>query len=109
MLSILQPAAKERCSRGGPKLKCCLEDQLLMTLEYLREYRTFFHLGKSYEMSESNCYKICCRIESELISHPHFHLPGKKDLLEKKGEEEVILIDVTESPVERPKKKRDKE
>ncbi len=31
---------------------------LLMVLEYLREYRTYFHIGQSYGMSESNCFKI---------------------------------------------------
>jgi len=36
-----------------------LEDRLLMTLEYLREYRTYFHLGQSYGLSESACYRSC--------------------------------------------------
>jgi hypothetical protein len=33
-----------------------------------------------------------------------FHLPGKKSLLLKENHFEVVLIDVPESPVERPKK-----
>jgi adenosylcobyric acid synthase len=36
-----------------------IEDKLLMTLEYLREYRTYFHLGHSYGLSESACYRAC--------------------------------------------------
>jgi hypothetical protein len=33
--------------------KVSLENRLLMTLEYLREYRTYFHISRSYGLSES--------------------------------------------------------
>lgn len=47
MVGILKSARKEKLSKGGrgPKLK--IEVILLMTLEYLREYRTYFHISKS--------------------------------------------------------------
>ncbi|MEY2856278.1 MAG: hypothetical protein RLZZ74_587, partial [Cyanobacteriota bacterium] len=35
-----------------------------------------------------------------------FALPGKKQLLKLSHELEVIVIDVTETPIERPKKNR---
>ncbi len=36
-----------------------------------------------------------------------FHLPGKKKLQPSETLIEVVLIDVTEQPIERPKKSRD--
>ncbi len=44
-------------------------------------------------------------IEDILIKSKVFSLPGKKALLKSDTEFEVILIDATESPIERPKKK----
>jgi hypothetical protein len=31
--------------------------QLLMMLEYWREYRTYFHIGQAYGLSESAAYR----------------------------------------------------
>ena len=76
---------------------------LLMTLEYLREYRTYFHISRSYGVSESTAYKTIKWVEDTLIKHPDFSLPGRKTLLEKNYD--TVLIDATESPIERPKKK----
>ena len=75
-----------------------------MALQYLREYRTYFHIGNSYGVSESACYRNIKWIEETLVKHPDFRLPGKKELIKSEDELEVILIDVTETPIERPKK-----
>lgn len=75
-----------------------------MTLEYLREYRTYFHIGQSYGISESNAYQAIRWIEDQLIRSKAFSLPGRKALLKSENEFELILIDATESPIERPKK-----
>ena len=48
MMTILSEAEKKRKAQGGKPNKLSLEDRLLMTLEYLREYRTYFHVGQSY-------------------------------------------------------------
>ncbi|UNF61956.1 helix-turn-helix domain-containing protein [Spiroplasma poulsonii] len=38
--------------------KLSLENRLLMTLLYIDEnIRTYFHLGKSFDISEANCYR----------------------------------------------------
>jgi hypothetical protein len=37
-----------------------------MTLEYLREYRTYFHIGQSWGVNESTAYRIIRRIEDTL-------------------------------------------
>ncbi len=77
-----------------------------MALEYLREYRTYFHVASSYGISESSCYRNIKWIEDTLIRNPDFALPGRKALLKSDMEYEVILIDATETPIERPKKIR---
>ena len=83
-----------------------MEDRLLMTLEYLREYRTYFHIANSYGISESACYRNIKWIEDTVVKHPDFALPGKKALLKNNMQYEVVLIDVAESPIERPKKNK---
>src|SRR3989440_3698699 len=106
MVEILTVADAQKKAKGGPKSKLCIEDRLLMALEYLREYRTYFHIAQNYGISESNAYKICKWVEDTLIKDKRFALPGRKALLDSDAEYEVILIDASESPIERPKKDR---
>ena len=88
----------------GKEPKLCVEDQLLMMLMYNREYRTFMHIAADYGISESQCWRIVKDIEDILIQSKAFSLPGKKELTKSTVRWEVVLIDVGESPVERPKK-----
>jgi hypothetical protein len=104
MLEILTNAQQAKKKKGGRNPKLCIEDMLLMTLEYLREYRTYFHISQSYGVSESTSYKIVRWIEDTLIKHPDFSLPGRKVLLKSDIRYGKVLIDATETPIERPKK-----
>ena len=104
MIKILEEADKKKKAKGGRRNKLSVENQLLMALEYIREYRTYFHVSQSYGISESSCYKAIKWIEDTLIKHPDFALPGRKALLRSDMEYEVVLIDATETPIERPKK-----
>ena len=106
MTSVLQEADAIKMQKGGRPHKLALEDRLLMTLEYLREYRTYFHVATSYGISESNCFQAIRWVENTLIDCGKFALPGRKELLKSDMEYEVILVDATESPVERPKKNK---
>ena len=106
MLEILSAALVKRLAQGGPKPKLCLEDMLLATLEYIREYRTYAHVAASYGMSESQIFRIIRWVEDTLVKDGTFSLPGRKALLKSDVEYEVVLIDATESPVERPKKSK---
>jgi len=105
MVVVLLQTQQRRYRKAGRKSDLSLEDKLLMALEYLREYRTYFHLGRSYGLSESACYRACRWVEDVLIKSGEFSLPGKKELLKSDVEYEIILIDASESPIERPKKK----
>jgi hypothetical protein len=109
MLDSLNEAktkSRKHPSRGTPA-KLNNADKLLLLLMYYREYRTQFHIGVTYGISESRVCEIIKEIESTLIKDSRFHLPGKKSLLKEENHFEVVLIDVTETPVERPKKNSD--
>jgi hypothetical protein len=104
MRDVLQAAYMLRKARGGKPNRLPVDQRLLMTLEYWREYRTYFHIGRSYGLSESAAYRNIKWCEDTLIKSGAFTLPGKKALLKSDMRYEVVLIDATESPVQRPKK-----
>jgi Helix-turn-helix of DDE superfamily endonuclease len=89
---------------SGNKPILSTEDALLMVLMYYREYRTQYHIGITYGLSESRVCEMIKEIESIIVQDARYHLPGKKKLLQSENTFEVVLIDVSESPVERPKK-----
>jgi hypothetical protein len=106
MVKALEEAkakSRKHPSRGVPS-KLCIEDKILLLLMYYREYRTMFHIGIDYGISESAVCKIIMDTEKKLINDTRFHLPGKKALTKQENTFEVIWIDVSETPVERPKK-----
>ena len=94
----------ENVRNSGRKAKLGMEDKLLAALEYLREYRTLAHIAASYGVAESTIQRIVIWVENTLIKDGAFSLPGKKALLATECEYEVILIDATETPIERPKR-----
>jgi hypothetical protein len=105
MVEVLkQELPKPRQKGEQPKL--IVEDQLLMALEYWREYRTYFHIGQSWGVHESTACRIVHRVEDKLIKSGEFSLPGKKELLSSETEWSILIVDVGESPIERPKKNR---
>jgi hypothetical protein len=106
MIKILQAAREQKELRGGRKNKLSVEEILLMTLEYLREYRTYFHVSKSYGISESYTYKTIRWVEDTLIRSKKFSLPGRKALLKSDVEYKLILVDASEHPIQRPKKNK---
>ena len=79
-------------------------DQLLLTLMYWREYRTQFHIAPAYGISESAVCRTIQKVEDALINSGQFRLPGKKALLPSDTIIEVVVVDATEQPIERPKK-----
>ena len=95
---------KQRTKRGR-KSNLSIENQVLLTLSFWREYRTLFHLGRDWGLHESNVSRLVRRIEDILIRSGRFSLPGKKRLLEENSIKYAI-VDVTESLIERPKKNR---
>lgn len=103
MVAVLRPHLDRRGKRGG-QAKLSVEDQLLVVLEYWREYRTQFHIATSWGLSESAVCRLIQKVENVLMSDANFHLPGKKQLYHPSVAASVVVVDVTESPIERPKK-----
>jgi hypothetical protein len=88
----------------GRPPKLSRADQLLLTLMYWREYRTQFHIAQAYDISESAVCRTIQKIENALINSGQFRLPGKKALQPSDMVIEIVVVDATEQPIERPKK-----
>jgi DDE superfamily endonuclease len=104
MAALLKEAKRLQKARGGKPNRLIVEDQLLMLLGYWREYRTYFHVGQTYEISESAAYRNIKWCEDTLAKSKAFRLPGRKAVAASDRNYEVVLIDATETPIERPKK-----
>lgn len=103
IVKTIKEQRRKHPNRGKvPKLS--MEDQLLMMLMYHREYRTLLHIAADYGISEAQCWRIVTDLENILIQSQAFRLPGKKALTKGSVKWSVVLVDVAESPVERPKK-----
>jgi hypothetical protein len=100
MLKVVEAGLRD----FGRPPKLSRADQLLMTLMYWREYRTEFHIGLSYGVSESTVCRTIRKVEDALIKSEQFHLPGKKVLQSSDTVIEIVLVDASEQPIERPKK-----
>lgn len=93
-------------SKPGAKPKLELADRVLVALEYWREYRTYFHIGSSWGVSESTVCRIVHWVEDHLMASGRFRLPGKKQLVQGFGRPTVVVIDVTETPIEHPQQRQ---
>ena len=102
MLKVVEKGLRD----FGRPPKLSRADQLLMTLMYWREYRTEFHIAQSYGVSEATVCRTIRKVEDVLVRSKKFRLPGKKALQPSDTVFEVILVDASEQPVERPKKAR---
>ena len=100
MLTVIQGELRD----FGRPPKLARADQLLLTLMYWREYRTEFHIGLTYGVSEASVCRTIHKVEQALVRSGQFRLPGKKALQASDTLIEVVLIDATEQPIERPKK-----
>ena len=101
MVRLVKAQQKFKKKPGCPS-KLVVEDQILIALQYWREYRTYFHISLDWKVSESTVFRLVRKIENILIKSRKFSLPGKKKLLDAYLDEDLILIDVMESPIERP-------
>jgi hypothetical protein len=105
MCHLVREKSTSRFLREGRNPELVIEDQVLVALEYWREYRTMFHIGISRGISESSVSRIITKVEDILSCSEEFAVPTKRrtDL---SSEIEVVVVDVAESPVERPKKNK---
>ncbi len=90
MVEILQKAYVEKHRHRGRTPNLSIEDLLLATLEYLREYRAYAHIAASYGIAESNIYRGIRWVEDMLIRDGISSLSGRKVPLKIDMEYEVI-------------------
>jgi hypothetical protein len=102
--NTMRQVIEQELGNFGRPPKLSRADQLLLTLMYWREYRTEFHISLAYGISESTVCRTIKKVENTLIKSDRFHLPSRKALQSGGMELEIILVDATEQPVERPQK-----
>lgn len=103
MVDVVKADEKKK-KKSGRRPKLIIEDQVLMVIQYWREYRTYYHIGLDWGLSESAVCRTVYKIENVLISSRKFSLPGKKELLKMSPHSNLVVMDVMESPIERPQK-----
>ena len=106
MLQILRKAYAYIHQSRGRKSKLSLEEMLFVTLKYLRQYPTMKELAFEYNVAESTIHRTITWVEDTLIRSQKFTLPNRKALVQSDSSIEFVLVDVTESPIERPKKNK---
>jgi len=105
MTEVLKAAYAERHKKHqGRNRKLAIEDMLLSMLEYYKEYSSYECIATNYGISKQNMCKTIRWVEEVLIKSRLFSLPGKKALSNIGSEIEVILVDTTETPIQRPRK-----
>jgi hypothetical protein len=103
MASILQKEFDTLHKRGGKPPKLKPEDKLYIALKYLREYRTMDSIAAEYGVCKGTVCLAIQWVEDALVKDGAFALPGKKKLKRKSASIQYVVVDVTESPINRPK------
>ena len=103
MVDVVKADEKKK-KKPGRRSKLIIEDKVLMVIQYWREYRTYYHIGLDWGLSESAGCRTVLKIENILIRSRKFRLPGKKELLKMSSQSDLVVMDVMESPIERPSK-----
>ncbi|MDR0742989.1 MAG: transposase family protein [Tannerella sp.] len=104
MLSILQREYDALHKKGGKPSKLPVKDKLYITLKYLREYRTMDSIAAEYGVCKGTVCLSIQWVEDTLAKDGTFSLPGKKVLKRTSASIQYIVVDVTESPINRPQK-----
>ena len=105
MVEVLRPQLERQGKRGGQN-KLSVEDQLLVALEYWREYRSQFHIGTSWGLHETTVGRIIRKVEDILVKCGKFRLPSQRQLYQPGWEWKGFVVDAGEVEIERPKKNR---
>lgn len=105
MVKELRPHLERQGKRGGQN-KLPVEDQLLVTLEYWREYRSQFHIGVRWGLHETTVGRMVRKVEDVLVKCGRFRLPSQRQLYQPGWERQVLVVDVGEMEIERPQKNR---
>ncbi len=103
MIEVLKEVESLKKKSGRPHT-LAIEDQLLLTLNYLRNYSTQLELAANYHIAESNVNRTIKKVEDALMKSRRFTLP-KRSITTADEQFNWVIIDATECSIERPKKK----
>jgi hypothetical protein len=78
MVDVVKADAQNK-KEPGRRPKLIIEDQVLMVIQYWREYRTYYHIGLDWGLSESAVCRTVYKIENILIKSKKFSYLGKKN------------------------------
>jgi hypothetical protein len=106
MIERLTKAQAQKHVKGGRNSKLTVLDMLMIFLAYLHDYRTMKALAFDYGVAKSTIHSTIIWVENTLINCSEFTLPSRR-ILKEGTSIEVVLVDVTEQQVERPKKSKD--
>ncbi|MFR7162892.1 IS5 family transposase [Streptococcus pneumoniae] len=98
MLAVLKTAYQLKHAKGGRKPKLNLEDLLMATLQYVREYRTYEQIAADFGIHESNLIRRSQWVEVTLVQS------GVTISRTPLSSEDTVMIDATEVQINRPKK-----
>jgi hypothetical protein len=104
MKNILPKEVTKLHKAGGRPSKLAVAEKLTATLKYLREYRTMESIVADYGAAKSRICETIPWVEDTLAKDKTFKLPGKRVLRGETPPIDYIMADVTESPINRPKK-----
>ncbi|VQR31640.1 IS1381, transposase OrfA [Streptococcus pneumoniae] len=99
MLAVLKTAYQLKQTKGGRKPKLSLEDLLMATLQYVREYRTYEEIAADFGIHESNLIRRSQWVEVTLVQS------GVTISRTPLSSEDTVMIDATEVKINRPKKR----
>jgi hypothetical protein len=102
--SIFQKEYDALHQKGGKPPKLTVKDTLDSTLKYLREYRTMDSIAVAYGVCKGTICLSIQWVEDTLTKDGTFTLPGKKVLKRTSASIQYVLVDGTESPINRPRK-----
>ncbi|WP_245557530.1 transposase family protein [Deinococcus peraridilitoris] len=105
MRDVLDQREQAKTKAGRPAA-LTPDEQLLLTLEFWREYRTQAHLGDDWGVHETTVLRTVERVEAALLASGQFSLP-RRSALTTETVYSAVLVDVSEVPCERPKKTAD--
>ena len=106
MQGVLREKYAEEHTQGGqPGLP--IELRLTLALEYWREYRSFRHMANDHQIGKTIINDAVIWVENVLSESEEFKLKDLKERFKPNEEDEteieVVIIDVEEQPIERPK------
>ena len=115
-LELEEEKVRINAKGAGSRQKLSISDQILLTLDYLRQFDTFQSLGVKFEVCESTAHNIFHKWLPILVNLLPASLleqvnkkPGELEWVREALSSYELIVDSTEQPIERPGDKETQE